>query len=55
MVTAYTNNIVLKLGDHIRKTLNHLGGSKQHRDSLRRANNDADKNKHSCFEQALSL
>ena len=36
MVTAYTNNIALKLGDHIRKTLNHLGGSKQHRDSLRR-------------------
>ena len=31
VVTAYTNNIVLKLGDHIRKALNHLGGSKQHR------------------------
>ena len=46
MVTAYTNNVVLKLGDLIRKTLNHLGSDKQHRDSLRRANNYADKNKH---------
>ena len=45
MLTGYINNTVLKLGDHTRKTVNYLCGSKHHRDSLRRANNDADKNK----------